>query len=108
MLVPIQAPQMTYLTDRQVAQNLISKGDIVLRWYDTRWAEKIVRPVDVADGALSPLGQIFDHYDEGLRVLSLTESEAAECGFVSRPGVQTSHVNDLWNQLVLSRSQDSQ
>jgi hypothetical protein len=107
MLVPVQASQMTHLTDRQVAQNLICKGDIVLRWHDTLWAEKIVRPVDVADGALSPLGQIFGNYDEGLRVLSLTESEAAEYGFVSRPGVQTSSVNDLWNQLVLSRSQDS-
>ena len=59
---------MTYLTDRQVAQNLISKGDIVLGWYDTSWAERIVRPVDVADEALSPLGQIFGNYDEGLRV----------------------------------------
>jgi hypothetical protein len=99
---------MTYLTDRQVAQNLISKGDVALCWYDTRWTEKIVRPVDVADGALSPLGQIFGNYNEGLRVLSLTESEAAECGFVGRPGLQTSHVNNLWNQLVLSRNQDSQ
>ena len=72
MLVPVQGSQMTYLTDRQVAQNLICKGDIVLRWHDTLWAEKIVRPVDVADGALSPLGQIFGNYDEGLKVLSLT------------------------------------
>ena len=106
MLVPVQASQMTYLTDRQVAQNLICKGDIVLRWHDTLWAEKIVRPVDVADGALSPLGQIFGNYDEGLRVLSLTEAEAADHGFVGRPGGQTSSVNDLWNQLVLSLSRD--
>ena len=93
---------MAYLTDRQFAQNLISRADIALRWCDPRWVEKIVRPVDVADGVLSPLGQIFGTYDAGLVSLGLTASQAAECGFASQPGVQTSHVNDAWNQLVLS------
>jgi hypothetical protein len=46
---------MTYLTDRQVAQNCITKGAVTLRWYDTRWAERIARPVDVTDKALGPL-----------------------------------------------------
>jgi hypothetical protein len=93
---------MTCLTDLRIAQNLISKGDVVLRWYDTRWAEKIVRTVDVADGLLNPLGQIFGYYGEGLRQLRLTEGEAAECGFASRLDVATECINDLWNQHVLN------
>jgi hypothetical protein len=93
---------MTYLTDIQIAQNLISKGDVVLRWYDTRWAEKIVRLVDVADGMLNPLGQIFGNYQEGLKQLRLTEAEAAECGFVSRLDVGAECINDLWNHHVLN------
>lgn len=99
---------MTYLTDRQVAQNFISKGDVALRRYDTSWPEKIARPVDVADKALNPLAQIFGNYDEGLRFFNLRESEAAEYGFASRSDVQTSHVNNLWNQLVLTQRQDTQ
>lgn len=95
---------MTCLTDRQVAQNLVSKGDVALRWYDTRWASRIVKPVDVADPALSPLGQIFGDCDEGLKALSLTPSQAAEHGFIGRPGGETAHVNELWNALVSSRS----
>jgi hypothetical protein len=97
------APDMTCLTDRQVALNLVSKGEVALRWYDARWASRISRPVDVADRALSPVGQIFGSWDEGLRALSLTESEAAEHGLVGLPGGQTAQVNELWNALVLSR-----
>jgi hypothetical protein len=97
---------MTCLTDRQVALNLVSKGEVALRWHDTRWASKIVKPVDVADRALSPLGQIFGSWDDGLKALSLTESEAAEHGLIGRPGGQTAQVNELWNALVLSRSRE--
>jgi hypothetical protein len=95
--------KMTCLTDRQVAQNFVSKGAVTLRWYDPRWAEKIIRPIDVADAALSPLAQIFGNCDTGLRALGLTEAEAAERGLLGRPGGQTEHVNDLWNRLIVNR-----
>ena len=98
---------MTCLTDRQVAQNFVSKGAVTLRWYDPQWAEKIVRPIDVADAALSPLAQIFGNCDTGLRALGLTEAEAAECGLLGRPGGQTEHVNDLWNRLVVNRCEET-
>lgn len=97
---------MTYLTDQQVAQNCIAKGDIILRWYDRGWAEKIARPVDVMDRALGPLGQIFGSYDEGLRILNLSESGAADCGFAGQPGVGATQINDAWNQLVLIASRE--
>jgi len=93
---------MPYLTDRQLAKHLISKGEIALRWHDARWAEKIAKPVDVASEALGPLGQIFGTRDAGLRSLGLTQAEAADCGFVSQPGVSTRHINDIWNKLVLT------
>jgi hypothetical protein len=96
---------MTCLTDRQVALNLVSRGAVTLRWHDPRWAERIIRPIDVADHSLDPLSQIFGNRDDGLRALGLTEAEAAECGLLGRPGGQTMHLNDLWNQLVLSRDQ---
>ena len=99
---------MTYLTDRQIAQNFISKGDVALRRYDAHWPEKIASTVDVADKALNPLAQVFGNYEEGLRFLNLKESEAAEYGFASRSDVQPSHVNDLWNKLVLTQRQDTQ
>lgn len=98
------ASQMTYMTSQQVAHNLVSKGEVALRWYDIRWAERILRPIDVADRALGPLGQIFGSYDDGLTCLGLSKSQAAEYGFVSRPDVQTSHVNDVWGHIILSRA----
>ena len=58
--------------------------------------------VDVASEALGPLGQIFGTRDAGLRSLGLTQAEAADCGFVSQPGVSTRHINDIWNKLVLT------
>jgi hypothetical protein len=99
---------MAHFTDRQVARNLISWGDIVLRRHDSRWVDKISRPIDVSNRRLCPLGQIFGTRDAGLELLGLTEAEAAECGFVSRQGVQTSHLNDVWNEFVALRSEHAE
>ena len=92
---------MTYLTDRQVAQNLVSKGDVALRRHDPLWSVKIVRPINVADSELNPLGQVFGSYKEGLQTLGLTESDAAECGLSDRPDTLASHVNAAWNDRVV-------
>jgi hypothetical protein len=96
---------MTYLTDRQVAQNLVSKGDVALRQHDPLWAVKITRPIDVADGALNPLGQVFGSYKEGLRTLGLTEPDATECGLSDLPDTLSSHVNAVWNDRVVINAQ---
>ena len=96
---------MTCLTDREVALNRISKGGVVLRWHDAHWEKRIAKPIDVGSKPLGPLGQIFDTFEAGLTALALSESEAAECGFVARPGDQVVHLNDVWNALVLSSSE---
>src|SRR6185436_7038030 len=98
---------MTFLTDRQFAQNLVARGDVALQMHDAHWTDKVTKPVDVANEALNPLGQIFGNPDQGLRILGLTVSQAGECGFMPCATTQTSDLNDLWNAHVLSRALSS-
>jgi hypothetical protein len=103
----LKATAMTYLTDRQVSQNFVSKGDLWLRAHDPVWASKIVEPIDIASPTRNPLSQIFGSYTRGLSVLNLTAAEAAECGFAPLIGLQSAHTNAIWNELVRPPVQDA-
>jgi hypothetical protein len=88
------------LRDKQVKERVLRGLDLLQEKYGPGWEEMIIpADLEMADGSVCVLGQVYGDYEDGLEELGL--QNGLRHGFVEdeREGVSYADLNAAWSEV---------